>query len=557
MILVHMGWQEGPAGSASVARGSAWVGSFTKMRMLLPYLWPRKSLPLQLCVLFCFALLMLARILNVLVPIFYKKIVDSLGGSGGEPRFCWEYVLVYVGLKVLQGGGTGGMGLLNNIRALCWINMQQYTSREVQVGLYSHLHGLSLRWHMNRQTGEILRVMDRGTASINMLLQHIVFNILPTVADIIIAIVYFSTSFNYWFGLIIFITMALYLAVTIVVTEWRTRFRRKMNLADNGQRAKAVDSLINFETVRYYGAGEYEVERYENSIRAYQKEEKKSTGSFYMLTTIQNIVINSGLLAGSLLAAWLTVNDEKFTVGDYVLFASYISQLYIPLNSFGTYYRMIQQNLIDMENMFELLAEEKDIVDKVDAKQLVSPKGNIEFKNVSFQYVPENLSLRTFLFVVEPGKTLAIVGPSGGGKSTIMRLLFRFYDVTGGAVLVDGVDVRDYKQASLRQAIGVVPQETVLFNDTISYNICYGKMNASEVECQSAAENADIHNKIMTFPQNYTTKVGERGLKLSGGEKQRVAIARTILKNPVFLLLDEATSALRYPDRAQHSVCFK
>ncbi|CAL4091354.1 unnamed protein product [Meganyctiphanes norvegica] len=523
---------------------STWRGSMEKIRILLPYMWPKKDLRLQLSVLFCFLLLLLGRALNVLVPLYYKLIVDALGGSGGTPTFCWQYVLVYVGLKFLQGGGTGGMGLFNNIRSLLWISVQQYTSREVQVRLYRHLLNLSLRWHMSRQTGEVLRVMDRGTSSINTLLQYIVFNIFPTIIDIIIAIVYFTTYFNYWFGLIVFVTMATYLSVTIAITEWRTKYRRSMNQADNGQRAKAVDSLLNYETVRYYAAGDYEVDRYQNAILQYQVEEWKSQGSLCLLNTLQNFVISGGLLAGSLLAAWLTANGRDFTVGDYVLFASYIMQLYTPLNFFGAYYRQIQQNFIDMENMFDLLSEDQEVKDKEDAVDLKKPQGNIEFKDVNFHYTKEKSVLKNVSFKVEAGKTIAIVGPSGGGKSTIMRLLFRFYDVIGGCILVDGMDIRNYTQNSIRKVIGVVPQDTVLFNDTIMYNIRYGNITSGDKECIEAAEHADIHNKIVTFPEEYHTKVGERGLKLSGGEKQRVAIARTILKDPVFLLLDEATSAL-------------
>lgn len=507
-------------------------------------MWPKKNVLLQLAVIICFVLLLAGRVANVFVPIYYKLIVDGLGGSGGTPFFCWEYVLVYVALKFVQGGGTGGMGFLNNLRTLLWISVQQYTSREVQVQLFTHLHNLSLRWHLGRKTGEVLRVMDRGTNSINTLLSYIVFNILPTVVDIIVAVVYFTAAFNYWFGIIVFMTMATYLAITIALTEWRTKYRRQMNLADNEQRSRGVDSLLNYETVKYYGAENYEVNRYQQSILNYQVEEWKSNGSLCLLNTMQNFVINGGLLAGSMLAAWMVATNKGLTVGDYVLFSTYIMQLYTPLNWFGTYYRMIQQNFIDMENMFDLLNEKAEVVDKRNAQELMVPQGRIEFKNVSFHYSPERPILKNVSFVVEPGKTVAVVGPTGSGKSTIMRLLFRFYDVPEGSILVDDVNIKDYTQVSLRRAIGVVPQDTVLFNDTIFYNIHYGRVTASESEVKDAASNADIHDKIVTFPDQYDTKVGERGLKLSGGEKQRVAIARTLLKNPSFILLDEATSAL-------------
>ncbi|KAK7071417.1 ATP-binding cassette sub- B member 6, mitochondrial, partial [Halocaridina rubra] len=418
-------------------------------------------------VILCLILIVIGRVANVFVPVYYKLIVDALGGSGGAPYFCWDYVLIYTGLKFLQGGGTGGMGLLNNARTFLWISVQQYTSREIQIQLFAHLHNLSLRWHLNRKTGEVLRVMDRGTSSINTLLSYIVFNIIPTIVDVIVAIVYFTAAFNYWFGVIVFVTMATYLAMTIVLTEWRTKYRRSMNQADNEQRARGVDSLLNFETVKYYGAEEYEVNRYKESVIKYQHEEWKSNASLCFLNTIQNFVINGGLLAGSMLAAWMVAYQKGLTVGDYVLFATYIMQLYTPLNWFGTYYRMIQQNFIDMENMFDLLEEQQEVLDKDDAQMLLVPQGRIEFKNVSFHYSPERPILQGISFVVDPGKTVAIVGPTGSGKSTIMRLIFRFYDVLDGTLLMDNLDIREYKQQSLRQAVGVVPQDTVLFNESI------------------------------------------------------------------------------------------
>ncbi|XP_064072654.1 ATP-binding cassette sub-family B member 6 [Vanessa tameamea] len=515
---------------------------FGKLRTLFPFLWPRKSLCLQIYVFICILALLAGRVINLYVPIYNKRIVDSL--SIPPLYFRWDLVVIYVFFKFLQGGGTGGMGLLNNLRSFLWIRVQQYTTRELQLELFRHLHDLPLKWHLSRKTGEVLRVMDRGTDSIDNLLSYILFSITPTIVDIIIAVIYFITAFNVWFGLIVFSTMVLYIIATIAVTEWRTKFQRRMNLADNEQKARSVDSLLNYETVKYYGAESYEVVSYKDAIVNYQKEEFKSLITLNMLNTMQNIIICAGLMAGSLLAISMVVKTYELTVGDYVLFASYIVQLYVPLNWFGTYYRAIQKNFVDMENMFDLMRVDSDVCDAPGAPELLVRRGGLEFKHVSFGYGPERLVLNNVTFKVAPGSTVALVGPSGAGKSTVMRLLFRFYDVNEGAVLVDGQDVRTVTQASLRAAVGVVPQDTVLFNNSVRYNIQYGKLTATPADIISAAKNADIHDRILTFPDAYDTQVGERGLRLSGGEKQRIAIARTILKDPAIVLLDEATSAL-------------
>lgn len=436
------------------------------------------------------------------------------------------------------------MGLLNNLRSFLWIRIQQYTTREIELELFAHLHSLSLKWHLNRKTGEVLRIMDRGTDSITNLLNYILFSITPTIIDILIAVVFFITMFNAWFGLIVFITMSLYIAATIMVTEWRTKFQRRMNLADNAQKARSVDSLLNFETVKYYVAEKYELECYKESILNYQKEEFSSIFTLNILNTVQNVIVCAGLLAGSLLCAWMVYAQKGLTVGDYVLFATYIIQLYVPLNWFGTFYRAIQKNFVDMENMFDLLKEEQEVIDAPGAADLTVVRGGVDFSNVTFGYTPERFVLKNVSFSVPPGRTVALVGPSGAGKSTIIRLLFRFYDVDSGSIMIDGQNIKTVTQASLRRSIGVVPQDTVLFNNTIKFNIQYGNINAPEADVIKAARNADIHDRIMSFPEKYETQVGERGLRLSGGEKQRVAIARTILKSPHIVLLDEATSAL-------------
>uniref|UniRef100_A0A1L8DUM0 ATP-binding cassette sub-family B member 6 n=1 Tax=Nyssomyia neivai TaxID=330878 RepID=A0A1L8DUM0_9DIPT len=521
---------------------STFRNAWGKIRTLAPFLWPKKDFFLQFRVTICFVLLLGGRVINLYVPIYNKKIVDSL--TANPMTFRWDWILIYVMFKFLQGGGTGSMGLLNNLRSYLWIRIQQYTTREIELELFRHLHSLSLRWHLSRKTGEVLRVMDRGTDSINNLLNYILFSIVPTIVDIIVAVVFFVAAFNGWFGLIVFLTMSFYIIATVTVTEWRTKFQRRMNLADNAQKARSVDSLLNFETVKYYGAEQYEVDCYREAILKYQIEEWRSLITFNILNTTQNIIVCAGLLAGSMLCAYMVVYEKGLSVGDYVLFASYIIQLYVPLNWFGTYYRAIQKNFVDMENMFDLMREEQEVIDAPGAGSLSIVRGGIDFSNVSFGYSPEKLVLNNVSFTVPPGKTVALVGPSGAGKSTIVRLLFRFYDVTKGAIMVDGQNIKTVKQASLRKAIGVVPQDTVLFNNTIRYNIQYGRIDAVDIDVITAARSADIHERILTFPDQYDTQVGERGLRLSGGEKQRVAIARTILKSPYIVLLDEATSAL-------------
>ncbi|AWO95759.1 putative ATP-binding cassette sub-family B member 6 mitochondrial [Scophthalmus maximus] len=521
---------------------STWQGFREKVRLLVPYMWPKGNIFLQLLVIFCLGLLGVERAINVFVPIYYKNIVNDLTG-GSSWHTVATTVGIYVLLKFLQGGGAGASGFVSNMRSFLWIRVQQFTDRVVQVRLFAHLHSLSLRWHLGRKTGEVLRSIDRGTSSINSLLSYIVFSIFPTIADIVISIIYFVTYFNAWFGLIVFICMALYLTLTIIITEWRTKFRRDMNLQDNNAKSKAVDSLLNFETVKYYNAENYEVGRFEDTILKYQVSEWKTQASLAFLNQTQNVIIGSGLLAGSLLCAYF-VTEGKFQVGDYVLFGTYIIQLYTPLNWFGTYYRMIQKSFIDMENMFELFEEEEEVKDAENAGDLLYEQGKVEFENVYFSYTDGKEILKDVSFTVPPGQTVALVGQSGSGKSTIIRLLFRFYDVQGGCIRIDGQDISKVKQNSLRAHIGVVPQDTVLFNNNIRDNIRYGRISASDREVEEAAVAADVHDKIMSFPEGYDTQVGERGLKLSGGEKQRVAIARTMLKAPQIILLDEATSAL-------------
>uniref|UniRef100_A0A8C6PQH7 ATP-binding cassette sub-family B member 6 n=1 Tax=Nothobranchius furzeri TaxID=105023 RepID=A0A8C6PQH7_NOTFU len=470
---------------------STWQGFRKKVRLLVPYMWPRGNIVLQLLVLFCLGLLGAERAINVFVPIYYKNIVNELTSGSSWPTVC-STVVVYVVLKFLQGGGAG--------------SLVRPSSRSLST-LASHRKMNCIFFY-----------------------SYIVFSIFPTIADIVISIIFFITNFNAWFGLIIFVCMTLYLTLTVIITEWRTKYRRAMNEQDNAAKAKAVDSLLNFETVKYYNAENYEVRRFEQAIQTYQGSEWQAQASLALLNQTQNLIIGLGLLTGSLLCAYF-VTERKLLVGDFVLFGTYIIQLYTPLNWFGTYYRMIQNSFIDMENMFKLFEEEEEVGLNPNALKFL------------FLFYSKEI-LRDVSFTVLPGQTVALVGPSGSGKSTIVRLLFRFYDVHGGCVRIDGQDISKVKQKSLRSHIGVVPQDTVLFNDTIRENIRYGRITASDQEVEEAAAAADIHDKIMTFPDGYDTQVGERGLKLSGGEKQRVAIARTILKAPQIVLLDEATSAL-------------
>ncbi|CAD6194110.1 unnamed protein product [Caenorhabditis auriculariae] len=519
---------------------STWSGFSRKVSLIAPYVWPKKSVALQLRVAVCILLLIIGRLINVALPLYSKWIVDSLANPA-----TFQYSLIFIStvLKFLQGNGAMG-GFLNTLRTYLWIPIQQYTTRELEVELFAHLHSLSLRWHLSRKTGLVLRVMDRGTSSVNSILNYILFNIVPTIADIAIAVVFFFSTFNVYFGIIVFATMALYLVVTIYVTEWRTKFIRLSNEMDNKSSAMATDSLLNYETVKYYGNETYEVNRFRTSIQNYQDAEWKSQASLALLNMSQNAIIGVGLMSGSLLVAYLITVDSTLTVGDYVLFTTYILQLYSPLNFFGTVYRVIQKSFIDMENMFDLMNEEIEVKDSPMAITYQPTEGKITVKGLSFSYNPENVVLNDISFEVGKGHTVALVGPSGSGKSTMIRLLFRLFEAGNGVIEFDGNDVKDVKLASLRKQIGIVPQDTVLFNDTIKYNIKFGDPKASDEEIIEAAKAAMIHDKIVSLPDGYETLVGERGLKLSGGEKQRVAIARTILKKPQFIFLDEATSAL-------------
>ncbi|KAE9420251.1 hypothetical protein Angca_009499, partial [Angiostrongylus cantonensis] len=543
---------------------STWSNFSRKVSLILPYVWPKKSLTLQLRVALCLFLLLFGRLINLALPLYSKWIVYVIAVTCGVYAFSsvdglakpetFQYSLIYIStlLKFLQGSGAMG-GFLNTLRSYIWVPIQQYTTRELEVELFSHLHCLSLRWHLSRKTGLVLRVMDRGTSSVNSILNYTLFNILPTIADIVIAVVFFFSTFKFYFGAIVLVTMVLYLAVTIYVTEWRTKFRRDMNEKENVSSAIATDSLLNYETVKYYGNEKYEVDRFRHSIESFQLAEWRSNASLALLNFLQNSLIGISMTVGSVLIAYLIVKDNELTVricsrksGDIFFALTNVSEAEanIYVNSSLFEFRTIQRSFIDMENMFDLMNEEVDVVDSPNAIDYHPTGGKISVRNLTFAYNENRIILDGISFEVGSGRSVALVGPSGSGKSTLIRLLFRLYNCEEGRIFFDNHDVRHLKLRTLRNQIGIVPQDTVLFNDTIGYNIRFGRPTATDEEVREAAKAAMIHDKIMTLPNGYDTLVGERGLKLSGGEKQRVAIARTILKKPQFIFLDEATSAL-------------
>ena len=497
---------------------------------LLPYLWPAGHWSMRGRVIVALALLALSKLANVYVPLFYRDAVDALSGKAVVDGAVLA-AAVPVGLLLAYGGARVVSVAFGELREAVFARVAQRAIRTAALRTFQHLHVLSLRFHMNRQTGGLSRIIERGVKGIEFVLAFMMFNILPTLFEILLVCGILWKLFNFWYALVTFLTIGIYIGFTLVVTEWRLKYRRAMNDRDTEANTKAIDSLLNYETVKYFGNEAHEARRFDSAMQAYETASVKSTVSLSYLNVGQGAVIAVGLIIVMLMAGHGVV-DGEMTLGDFVLVNAYLIQLYLPLNFLGFVYRQIRQSLTDMEAMFKVLDIETEVSDRPDAQPLALNGGSVEFDHVDFGYDARRPILRDVSFTVPSGKTVAIVGPSGAGKSTISRLLFRFYDVNGGAVRIDGQDIASVTQKSLRSSIGIVPQDTVLFNDSIYYNILYGRPGASPSEVENAARLARIHDFITALPDGYESNVGERGLKLSGGEKQRVAIARTILKNP-------------------------
>jgi len=506
---------------------------------LAPYLWPRGDFGLRARVVVAMAFLVLAKITNVYVPMLYARAVDTLSPQQGAAAVVAIPLALILGYGLLRVA-TSAFG---ELRDAVFARTLQRAIRRVALETFQHLHALSLRFHLDRQTGGLSRAIERGTNGIESVLRFMLFSILPTLLEILLVTVVLWSLFSFAFAAVTFITIAAYIAFTLVFTDWRVKFRRAMNETDQEANTKAVDSLLNYETVKYFGNEAHEAKRFDESMQRYERAAVQSQVTLNFLNIGQAAIIAAGLTAVMLMAAQGVVSGAM-TVGDFVLVNTYLIQLYLPLNFLGFVYREMKQGMVDMEAMFRLLALDREIADAPGAITLPVGAGEVRFEDVEFGYRPDRTILKGVSFTVPPGRKLAIVGPTGAGKSTISRLLFRFYDVGAGRITIDGHDIRALTQASLRASIGIVPQDTVLFNDTIGYNISYGRPGASQADIEEAAKHAQVHDFVLRLPDGYQTRVGERGLKLSGGEKQRVAIARTILKNPKVLLLDEATSAL-------------
>jgi ATP-binding cassette subfamily B protein len=525
------------------AHSSAPAGQHVKQRpdsetlkRLFPYLWQYKWR-----VVAALTFMVGAKLANVSVPLLLKELIDAMSFKPNDPM---AVIVVPVSLLVVYGVLRLSVSAFTELRELVFAKATQGAARQIALETFQHLHALSLRFHLERQTGGMTRDIERGVRGIESLISYSLYSVVPTLIEVALVLSILAVKFDVWFAGITLAALALYIVFTISVTEWRTQYRRQANEFDSAAHTKAVDSLLNYETVKYFNNEAFEASRYDKSLEALRRARLKAQTSLSLLNTGQQLIIAVALV-GMLWRATQGVVDGRMTLGDLVMINAFMIQLYIPLNFLGVLYREIKQSLTDLDRMFTLLEKEREVADTPNASALeLSGPPTVKFESVVFAYEPTRPILHGISFDIPAGKTVAVVGPSGSGKSTLARLLFRFYDVGSGAITIDGQDIRHVTQGSVRRAMGIVPQDTVLFNDTVRYNIAYGRTDATEVEVVQAARAAHIHEFIAATPKGYDTMVGERGLKLSGGEKQRVAIARTLLKNPPIVIFDEATSAL-------------
>ena len=511
-------------------------GDWHTLQRLLPYLWEYKwRVGLAL------AFMVGAKLANVGVPMLLKELVDAMSLKPGDAR---ALLVVPVALLLTYGGLRLATSAFTELRELVFAKATQGAARTIALQTFEHLHALSLRFHLARQTGGMTRDIERGVRGIESLISYSLYSIVPTLIEVGLVLSILAVKFDAWFAWITIAALALYIFFTVRITEWRTQFRRQANEFDSAAHTKAIDSLLNYETVKYFGNEAFEARRYDESLERLRRARLKAQTTLSLLNTGQQLIIAAALVA-MLWRATQGVVDGRMTLGDLVMINGFMIQLYIPLNFLGVLYREIKQSLTDLDKMFTLMDREREVADRPGAQPLVLQGApEVRFDNVHFAYDADRPILHGISFTIPAGKTVAVVGPSGSGKSTLARLLFRFYDVGSGAITLDGQDIRRVTQLSVRRAIGIVPQDTVLFNDTVRYNIAYGRPEATPDDVEQAAKAAHIHDFIAATPKGYDTMVGERGLKLSGGEKQRVAIARTLLKNPPILIFDEATSAL-------------